>query len=125
MQDLQKVLSSLNNILVDLLSLRAWHALMPDVDDDQDVLHSHLLQQVKQLLATSFLVTVVKSLNDPVRLALFQRILALVILTHFRLVFLGFAESVGNDHGLSFSDLLSSLDEAHDHIHMDLLTDGC
>jgi len=43
MQDLKEVFTSLEYILVDLLSLGSWHSLVPQIDDDQDVLDAHLL----------------------------------------------------------------------------------
>ena len=64
MQSCQKILRPLQHVLVELTRVVARHALMPYVDDNQDVLDSHPLQKRQQFLAAAFLVAVIVSFCD-------------------------------------------------------------
>ena len=55
----EQVFGPLNHVLVEFGRIVAGHSLMPNVNDDEDVLDSHALQQRKQLLTTAFFVAVV------------------------------------------------------------------
>ena len=40
----------------------AWHALMPDVNDNKNVFYTHALQKREELLSTAFFITIIVSL---------------------------------------------------------------
>ena len=64
MQDGEEILASFKHVLVNVLRMLAWHALVPQVNDDQDVLDTHLLQLGQELLSAPLLISVIKSLHD-------------------------------------------------------------
>jgi hypothetical protein len=128
MQNLKEVLASLQDVLVYLLRVRAWHPLVPQVDDDQDVLDAHLLELQEQLLTASLLVAIVKPFGDAFIFNSLQTLPAVrVVDTHLRVaaVFLSTADPVRHDARFGLLDLLPPLDEVHDHVNMHFLADGC
>ena len=77
----------------------ARHALMPNVDDNQDVLYTHALQKGKQFLSTAFFVTIIVA---------FGHIGGLIAITHIVLLICvalrARRDSVGDNAAFSLGD---------------------
>jgi hypothetical protein len=52
----KQILRAFEDVPVYLRNIAAWHALVPDINNDEDVLDAHFLEQAKELLTTSFFV---------------------------------------------------------------------
>ena len=51
MQSSKQVFGTFKDVAVDLGRVVAWHARVPDEDQDENVLNTHSLQQAEQFLA--------------------------------------------------------------------------
>ena len=101
--------------------MSAWHAVMPEIDNNKDILNTHLLQLRQQFLATSFLIAIIISLNNAIiGNARVQTGVTLLRLTHL-MVHLLFTQPICNHARLGFPYLLSPGYEIHDEVDMHLL----
>ena len=91
----------------------ARHALVPNKDKYQDVLHTHALQQAEQLLARALLVAVVISFCDVSR----RLFTFLLLILPLRLLTTR-SDSVGNDARLGLCNAFAPLDVAQDQVDM-------
>ena len=58
----------------------AWHSLMPNIDNDEDVFDSHSLQEGEKFLTASFFITVIVALGDIGRLFAITKLVLFVVI---------------------------------------------
>lgn len=122
MEDRQQIFSSFKNVFVNVLSVSAWHTVMPEIDNNEYILNTHLLQLRQQFLATAFLIAIIIPLNNAIiGNAGVQTGVTLLRLTDLMIDLL-LTEPICNHARLGFPYLLSPGDEIHYQVHMHLLT---
>lgn len=103
----------------------AWHSLMPNIDNDEDVFDSHSLQEGEKFLTASFFITVIVALGDIGRLFAITKLVLFVVIFGIIWTIGSWGNSISYNAAFCLGDASFASHIIEHQVHMGLITDCC